>query len=279
MTFLAMMIALVLERLSPLEDWLHRDGWFYSWMRQLGSLGVPDGWRLLPGVLVPCLVVHWLLEQMHPLLFGLPWIAGAVIVLLYALGRGNPGARQERYRSQCRRGDFQAAMLDEQLEGGGPAGGEELDTLEIHAGAQQSFLYQGYQDWFAVLFFFLLLGPVGALGYRLLQLACDGNKRDSKALFYADWLPVRLLAATFALAGNFVAGIDALWQGWRDSAVPAGAMLYQVALAATEDELPLTTEGTVDGHRAATQNETLMALMRRASVCWVVIISVLVILL
>ena len=40
MTFLALIIALVLERLSPLEDWLDGGGWFDRWQGQLASLAL-----------------------------------------------------------------------------------------------------------------------------------------------------------------------------------------------------------------------------------------------
>ncbi len=279
MTFLAMIIALVLERLSPLEDWLHRDAWFYSWLKWLASLGVSARWRLLLGVALPCAVAQFLLDQFQPLLFGLAWIAAAVLLLLYALGRGSQGAEQERYRSQCRRGDFEAALLDMSSRHGWVVQDDELDAPQIHDSVQQGFLYQGYQRWFGVLFYFLLLGPVGALAYRLLQLACGEDAVGERALLWVDWVPVRLLAATFALTGNFVASIDAMWHAWRDSAMASQEVLYSVALAATGEQPPVCEDGGIDGQRAAAQNETLSALVRRASVCWVGIISVLVILL
>ena len=65
---------------------------------------------------LPVLLVHLALEALRPLLFGLVWIAAATLVLLYALGRGSLGAEAERYRSQCRRGDFQAALQIPDLE-------------------------------------------------------------------------------------------------------------------------------------------------------------------
>ena len=102
MTFLALIIALVLERLSPLEDWLHRDGWYLRWQGQLTALGLGDFLLVLISVTVPLVLAHLVLNVLHPLLFGLAWIAAAVVLLLYSLGRDNLGAQQERYRSQCR---------------------------------------------------------------------------------------------------------------------------------------------------------------------------------
>ena len=279
MTFLALIIAIVLERLTPLEDWLLHDGWFRRWQGQLASLGLGQTLQVLMAVLLPVIAAHLVLEAVRPLLFGLAWIGVAVVVLLYSLGRSNLGAQQERYRSQCRRGDFEAAWLAASAEYDWFRSDDELDAESVHRLAQQGFLYEAYQRWFAVLFSFRLLGPVGALAYRLLHLSCDGHPERQELLFWIDWAPVRLLAAAFTLAGNFVASADELWDALRDPAMTSSSVLYTVALAATgEDRIPAETDG-LSGQRAAQQNEIFAALIRRASVCWVTVIAALVILL
>lgn len=279
MTFLALIIAVVLERLTPLEDWLLHDGWYRRWQAQLRSLGLRGTALVVVAVLLPALVAALVLAELRPLLFGLAWIAAAVLILLYSLGRSNLGAQQERYRSQCRRGDFEAAWLAAASEYDWFRSEEELDPGSMHQRAQQGFLYEAYQRWFAVLFYFLVLGPVGALVYRLIQLSCDGDVDRQRLLFYVDWVPVRLLAAAFTLTGNFVASADELWDTLRALRMPSTEVLYSVALAASgEDRVPQEA-GELSGQRAAAQNETFAALVRRASVCWVTIIAALVVLL
>ena len=111
MSFLALLVALVLSRAwSDYGQVLHRDGWYERWQAQMRSLGLSPPVRLLPEVLLPVLAVQLALEALQPLLFGRAWIAAAAMVLLYSLGRGDLGAESERYRSQCRRGDFEAAL-------------------------------------------------------------------------------------------------------------------------------------------------------------------------
>ena len=279
MTFLALMIAVVLERLTPLEDWLLHDSWFRRWQGQLSGLGMGDRTQVLLAVLLPCIAVYLLLESLRPLLFGLPWIGAAVVILLYSLGRGNLGAQQERYRSQCRRGDFEAAWLAASSEYDWFPRGEQLDAQSMHMLAQQGFLYEAYQRWFAVLFYFLLLGPVGALAYRLIQLSCQGNAEREHWLFIVDWAPVRLLAAAFTLTGNFVASADELWDALRQPGMSSAEVLFTVAMAASgEDQVPDEADG-LSGQRAASQNEVFASLVRRASVCWVAVIAALVVLL
>ncbi|RLQ23755.1 hypothetical protein DWB85_00960 [Seongchinamella sediminis] len=279
MTFLALIIAIVLERLTPLEDWLLHDGWYRRWQGQLRSLGLDGAALVLVAVLLPVIVAALVLAELRPLLFGLAWIAAAVVILLYSLGRSNLGAQQERYRSQCRRGDFEAAWLAASTEYDWFRTEAQLDARSMHQRAQQGFLYQAYQRWFAVLFYFLVLGPVGALAYRLIHLSCNGDAERQRLLFYVDWVPVRLLAAAFTLTGNFVASADELWEVLRAARMPSTDVLYTVAIAATgEDGVP-QEEGELSGQRAAAQNETFAALVRRASVCWVAVIAALVVLL
>lgn len=279
MTFLALIIALVLERLSPLEDWLHRDNWYLRWQGQLTALGLGDFLQVLLSVAVPLVLAHLVLNALHPLVFGLAWIAAAVVLLLYSLGRDNLGAQQERYRSQCRRGDFEGAWLTASSEFDWFVPEEKLDAQRIHRGVQKGFLYQEYQRWFAVLFYFLLLGPIGALAYRLLYLACDGQISRQKIMFYVDWVPVRLLAAAFTLTGNFVASADELWDALRAPEMSSAEVLYTVAMAATGQDRVPDEEGGLSGQRAAVENEMFAALARRASICWVAVIAALVVLL
>lgn len=75
---------------------------------------------------------------------------------------------------------------------------------------QRHLLWQAYQS-FAVIFWYFLLGPVAVLSYRLLALAQEHSQnpalveRAGQLRHAFDWLPVRLLAASFALVGNFAA--------------------------------------------------------------------------
>ena len=278
MTFLALIIAIVLERLTPLEDWLLHDGWYRRWQGQLAALGLGGTWQVVIAVLLPVIAASLVLDVLRPLLFGLAWIGAAVVILLYSLGRSNLGAQQERYRSQCRRGDFEAAWLAASAEYDWFRCEEQLDSGSMHKRAQQGFLYEAYQRWFAVLFYFLVLGPVGALAYRLIHLSCNGDAHRQQLLFYADWVPVRLLAAAFTLTGNFVASADELWDALRAPGMPSTDVLYTVAIAATgEDRIP-QAEDELSGQRAAAQNEIFAGLVRRASVCWVALIAALVVL-
>lgn len=279
MSFLSLLFALVLRRFSSLGRLVQHDAWFHRWMRQVARLGLSPVPSALAAVTVPCVIAQALLCELQALLFGLFWMVAAIVMLLYALGRTGHGREQEQYRSFCRRGDFEAALLALGARPGWVDQEREVTPASINDGVQRGFLYQGYEQWFAVLFYFFVAGPVGALAYRLVQLCCTRDMRASALLFYVDWLPARLLAATFALAGNLVASLDDVWRAWHDGTLPAADVLHGVAVAATESPLEVAENGEISGQAAAAQNEMLSALMRRAGVCWLAIVSLLVILL
>ncbi len=75
---------------------------------------------------------------------------------------------------------------------------------------------------FGVLFWFALLGPVGALAYRIVQLLArtpafreavgDARETFERAALVMDWAPAHLLAWSLALVSDF----DAIVTAWRD---------------------------------------------------------------
>lgn len=272
MTFVALIIGLILHRTwAGHGSVLHRDGWYRRWQAQLQALGLSPAVLLGLEILLPVLAAYWVLDALRPLLFGLVWIAVASLVFLYALGRGSTGAESERYRSQCRRGDFEAAFL--------ALGAEPEDVPaspeDVHRAVQASLLYAAVQRWFAVLLFFLLLGPAGALAYRLLQLSAADSATARSLLFYVDWLPARLTAAAFVVTGDFIDSADELYDTFRQPQMAAPALLYSVATAATGQDR-VAVPGQDFGDFAARENEIMQALLRRSQVCWVVVISLLV---
>lgn len=62
-----------------------------------------------------------------------------------------------------------------------------------------------FKRMFVVVFWFAVLGPVGALLYRLIALNnnYDATPNWHKALDILEWLPIRVLGLLYALAGNF----------------------------------------------------------------------------
>lgn len=237
--------------------------------------------KLALAVLLPVAAVQLLLNALQPVLFGLLWVALAAFLLLYSFGRRDFHELMERYRGQCRSADFEGAYLTTLAELGWATPDDNPGSpAEVHALVQRGFAYEGYQRWFAVLFYFVLLGPAGALAYRLLQL-CHPHfeaRRAERWLFLVDWVPARLLAATFALAGDFVHSLNALLDALLDTSIETSQILYRVAMAALGRELSGFSGESELPAQSAAQNEALGSLLKRSAACWVVVLSLLVLL-
>ena len=283
MTFLALVIALVLLQVWGSAERVQRDGWFHSWRGQVASMGVLPAIKLALAVLLPVVLLEIVLDTLDPVLFGLLWIAAAVVLLLYSLGRGDFEALAERYRAQCRSGDFEGAWLTARAEPGWvTAADQPASAEEVHAVVERGFLYEGYQRWFPAIFYFIVLGPAWAVAYRLLQLCRRHLEPDliERCLFFADWIPARLLAAAFAITGDFVGSRDELLRGLRDTSRNAGDLLLEVATAALETGAPpAARDGEHFGESAARQSEALSGLLSRSAICWLVVIALGVVLL
>jgi AmpE protein len=101
--------------------------------------------------------------------------------------------------------------------------------------------------WFGVLLWFVLLGPAGALGYRLAALSVDGEaagrlaveaRRGARRLLaWLEWPVAQLMTFALALVGNF----DAVLAAWREaggaSLRPDGNFLGAAARASVRCEL------------------------------------------
>ncbi|MDP2751344.1 MAG: regulatory signaling modulator protein AmpE [Rhodocyclaceae bacterium] len=106
---------------------------------------------------------------------------------------------------------------------------EELVTISIETAFQSS-----HRHVFAPLFWFSLLGPAGALLYRLAAFfeAEGANPFARRAFVVIDWLPVRLTAIAFAVVGDFEEAVGC-WRGAADDHILRAAGMG--ALGAKEE--------------------------------------------
>lgn len=219
LSLLAALIALGLLHLLPqLAQW-RGDGVFRGWVRQLDDTAGRG--RVLLTLVVPavlCLLLAELLGQLP--LSGFLQLAFAVVVLLYGLG---PHAFEADLEAILRAPDPVARQAAAQrlAEPGGQV------AWSAHA-LGEAVALAALRRRFGVLFWFFVLGPAGALLYRLAQalgrddtLALDAASR-SHARYVAnalDWLPAQLLVFTLALVGHWDA-VMAAWHRWRLHAAP-----------------------------------------------------------
>ncbi|MWV16441.1 regulatory signaling modulator protein AmpE [Pseudomonas sp. L-22-4S-12] len=265
MNFLVLLLVLWVEKFSAGRRRIQRDG---PWLRQLARAEArPDAspWlQLALLVLLPVLLLGVLLLVLEPLAYG--WLALPVhlLVVIYSLGRGDVLAALGPFRDAWRRGDDQAALHVAERDLGLEADGEAELLLRV----QGYELWQAYQAFFAVIFWYALLGPLVPLAYRLLALAAEHAataplaERAAQLRHGLDWLPVRVLAASFALVGNFAAVSRAVLHDLLGWDIPAAQLLVNAGRAASELPEPQV------GEPGVSSLDELWQLLVRAAVLW-----------
>ena len=272
MTFLALMIAALLYYLWGPEGSLHDDGWFRAWERRVAAFGLLPSVSLALLVVLPSLFVAWLLHQIEPLLFGLFWIAGAVLLLLYAFGWLDYHTALERYADHCDRDDLEGAWLGARDAMALGDSSEQPETPDaMHDLVLGGLLFEGYQRWFPIVFWFLLLGPAGAFAYRLIALATQGEfaAAGQRLRYLADFLPARALALTFALTGDFVRCRQAL----QDALPDTGLSAQQVLIAVGQGAVGARPVADAQAVLAAWETRETAALLKRSAGTWLLLVS------
>ncbi|EPH7542300.1 1,6-anhydro-N-acetylmuramyl-L-alanine amidase AmpD [Pseudomonas aeruginosa] len=219
---------------------------------------------LLLAVVLPLLPLALLLTLLQPLAYGWLSLPLHLLVVVYSLGRGDVMADLGPFRDAWRREEAQAAfhVAERDL---GILGGSESDLIgRVHG----HLLWQGYQSFFAVIFWYALLGPVAALAYRLLALALEHARQPAlreqaaRVRHIFDWLPVRALVLSFALVGNFLAVIRVLLHWLLAWDISAAALLGKAGRVASD------VEAVELGAAGVASLDALWQLLVRAAVLW-----------
>ncbi|MBF8755894.1 regulatory signaling modulator protein AmpE [Pseudomonas guariconensis] len=265
MSFLVLVLVLWFEKFSALRQRLQRDGFFIGELVRLERSGkVHPWWTLAILVLAPVALLVLLLHVLEPVAYGLLALPVHLLVLIYSLGRGDIKASLGPFRDAWRRGDDQAALHVAERDLGLAAD----DASSLLVRVQGHLLWQAYQSFFAVIFWYFLLGPGAALAYRLLALSAENSrqpalKERAEQLRHAlDWLPVRVLALSFALVGNFVAVVRVMLHELLNWHISAGHLVARVGRVA--DNMPEEE----DTQRGLGRLDSLWELLLRCAVLW-----------
>lgn len=283
MSLLAILIALSIDRFWESVENIRRVRWFFgyrAWLQaRLAQRSLWDGLIGLMLTLAPPLIVVGLLQAV---LVG--WLAFfgfifAVFALVWALGPKDLEREVQAITAAWERGDDMTARLKAEafLETPVPQDGATMATAVI-----DGVLIQALERMTAVLFWFVILGPFGAVLYRLTTslrkeptgyVAYDGAAVVLHGIL--NWVPARVTALGYAVTGNFV---DAL-QGWRTGAVslkPWWAGNSDVLVSAGRGALSLRAwliaEPTVEGW--ANQIQAALALVWRTVIFWLIVLGV-----
>ncbi len=215
MDLFTVIIAIAFIQIWGNDNPLHKDHWFHQWVSRVNSKIESSSFFFFAiSVFVPALalasMIHFIGGYSYWLVLPI-----CVVVLLYSFGRGEFNGIVNEYTKACSIEDWESAVSRAERLGVKTSDLLENDWDQLHTHVLDEAGYRGFERMFVILFWFLLLGPVAALTYRMAFLFnrryMDENESAAKFLWLLEWPAVRVLGLSFALTGNFV-GCYRRWQ-------------------------------------------------------------------
>lgn len=280
MSFLVVLLGVLADRLVPTLSEYRDDSWFQAAYHQLFERLPRDAtW---PGVLLAAVAVLipaiatwtalWLIYQFAPLV---AYILG-LVAFIFMLGPRALFVDLQGYLDALRAGDEVSADRYATLilaPNPAPEGRERtravITRLLVLAGRRL----------FGVVFWYVLLGPGGAVLFRAADILRHRSDLDSAAAADAagrlygvlEWAPSRLLAGSYALAGSF----DEAMAERRAYYVQCSGSFFEI----NEDILACTGRGALafaaDGMDEVEELQATANLLFRALVIWLAVLALL----
>ena len=217
-TLIAAIVALVLGHLAPsFADAVRHYGWYRDLIRWFNSRFAEGSfwrgrWGIVLALLPAVLAVGLLQVALEGRLWGISGLVFGTVVLFLVWGPRDLDKDVEAILDApdaISRSKRVTRMVEEAHTPGGSSG------------LVEAVFRNALRRWFGVLFWFLILGPVGAIIYRLSVLTAVGGiaaevpsgTREGAHTWLAvlEWPVAQLMTLVLALVGNF----DSVLGAWR----------------------------------------------------------------
>ena len=304
MKFLVILISLTINYLWLKDFDRFDDSWFFRLHRLIAvtfsrlETKTEISW-LVPVVSVYALLLLALLvllQLANGILYGFITMLIHISVLLVALDRTQPGKLASEFLTRWRRENSQGTLLFLQEQGLCAKDRAFGSDSEIYACFKEQLIYRCFEKMFIMMFSYLLAGAFGVLfAYVSYQLRDSHDELQNEKqvnliagmIFTLEWIPVRLLALTFSLVGNFVLCFDQLKPRFLDFTQRSNsADLFEYASCALSGR---SGTGAVSGEPSPAQFdlseeaserleqagevEALQALLERSQAIWLVALA------
>ena len=190
MALFVIVLCLLSERYLVHQSALYRFYWFYKLQNRLLS-AIPNKsssfihWLKLFYPIFIIAIITWLVLYIFGhWLFGLFGLAFNIIIFYQCIGPQNPFYP-----------NTDTSSTDSQVE---------------HVG---DYLADVNRQLFTPIFWYVLLGPIGVLVYRLITLSISSDQTRSQALLLSqvlEWIPARIISFLYAAAGDFQKSFNSL---------------------------------------------------------------------
>lgn len=217
MRLIVIVIGLALERYVGFGDKLKRFNWFSCYVAWLKKVIKVDAlWQawiglalLIAPVLLSVMLLYWIMCVFAHGVFALVL---STAIFYYCLGPKDLYVQLNEFftaaagQDKTQQDNALKSLLGDKLP---------EDAAKQSRAVTEMIFDQSYVRLFAIVFWYVVLGPLGALLYRLVSLInqisdqkdsdianlSDGANTTQQAL---DWIPTRILSLSYALVGNFM---------------------------------------------------------------------------
>lgn len=272
MSLIIVLLALLAERMAVFIHPWREHHWFEYFSQNIAKRISSNPYFAFSFSLFPIIfcvfIVHLLLMRFS---FGwASWIFD-LLVLIYCLGNTHLRLQVRECYDYVEKNDQEKAQA---------LLWQYFDVLEKERVTPYLLMKACYraslQRIFSILFWFILLGPMGAILYRFTQkLSVYGLDRPTdklrklaeKLTFILDWVPARLLALSFCLAGHFTS----IFNEWRISFKSGISDTYQVLY--TCGHIAVSARDSVDTDFVLAQFDEAYYLICRSLFIWLVVLA------
>ncbi|SRR5579883_1036648 len=214
MTFIITFISLIIERFfhwNHLRYWR----WFDVYQRAISRrIANWPSYLLLVICILPLMIVAGLIDViLSHWFYGVPRLIFGVLILLYCMGPENLWAQAYACLGELQKDDPKAVVDRAQT-----AFGITLpeNSQAFHQALTRAIFIEANTRIFAVIFWFIILGPAGAIMYRSIAMCAKQSdlgltQAASVVRKILDWVPARILTFIFALGGHFTE----VFQVWK----------------------------------------------------------------
>lgn len=298
MKFLVILICLGLNYFWLKDYDRFDDRWFFRFRENMNAAArrlAPDAsiwWPTLALVYaLPLLLLVLALQLADGWALGLPTMLIHILVVLVAFDRTQPGKLARDFLEIWAEGDQEAGIAFLRREFRGAQTQEFANDEEVSYYFRKHLVYRSFEKMFVQFFWYLAMGPVGVLVSYITYQLRDSRDDQTHAgaaetvdtiIHLLEWIPLRLVALSFSLAGNFVHCFNQLkksfWEFGRK--VDNAGLLYSFAgfalfggIAREEADTEQGDAGARGRNYQAYEIETLQALLERCQLLWLSLLA------
>lgn len=284
MSLLSVIFALLAESFFPAIAEQRRFDFVFRYIdfvrSKLPKFSFQNGSVTLVIVLAGILVSVWLISAMLGNFFSLFGFIFGIVVLIFMIGPRDLDEDVQNINTAFENKDYEAANLYASKLAGRTISEPPMQLAQT---VKEEIFLQANTRMLGVFFWFILLGPVGAVLFRITCLLKNNQKDEAGEFAEACnelydiiiWLPARICILSFAIAGNFVDtmsywnGISDLWL--RDSEdfiiiSGVGALRYEQRASRYEHD---------EDEPDSLSIQHALSLVKRSVIVWVVVLGLL----